>query len=64
LMAILAAPGAVKAWKQKPADEENSSHDKADLAHKIMYATFYLGLIVYLSMMIHDLHEMLAALRA
>ncbi len=64
LMAILAVPGAIKAWKHKPADEEEPSHRNIDSARKIMYATFYLGLIVYLSLMTHNLHEMLTALRA
>lgn len=60
LMAILAAPQVMKAWRYKPDSEEaRSYYGVASAETKLTYGVFYLGLAAFLALMCHDLHEML-----
>jgi Zn-dependent protease len=63
LMAVLAAPQVVKAWKYDPMLPENKQYYAASSETKLTYTFYYLGLIAFLAVMAHDTHEMLGALR-
>jgi Zn-dependent protease len=60
LMAILAAPQVMKAFKYDPSAPENVQYYAVSLEHKITYAALYLALAAYLAVMTHDVHEMLS----
>ena len=64
LMAIIAAPQVVKAWRFDPAAPENARYYAASAETRLTYAVFYVGLAAYLAIMAHDVHEMLAGVRA
>ena len=59
LIAILAFPQVVKAWKYDPDDEENRRYYGVSLEEKIMYATYYFALVGFLSAMSYEVHQML-----
>jgi Zn-dependent protease len=61
LVALLAAPQVVKAFKYDPAAPENAVYYSVSLSHKITYGALYLALAAYLAVMTNDVHEMLAA---
>ena len=60
LMAVLAAPQVIKAFKYDPAAPENVKYYAVSLEHKLTYGVLYLVLAAYLAVMSHDVHEMLA----
>ncbi|MEP7155044.1 MAG: site-2 protease family protein [Betaproteobacteria bacterium] len=64
LVALLAAPQLMKAWKYDPAAPENVAYYSVPVQTKIEYAIYYLLLLVFLAVMTHDVHEMLEALHA
>ena len=64
LMAIIAAPQVMKAWRFDPRALENAAYYAASTETKFTYAIYYLGLAAYLAIMTHDVHEMLASVRA
>jgi Zn-dependent protease len=59
LMAILAAPQVMKAWRWNPQDPENQRYYAASAETRFSYAVMYLGLLVFLAVMSHDVHELL-----
>jgi Zn-dependent protease len=61
LVAILAAPQVMKAFKYDPNAPENVQYYGVSLEHKISYGALYLALAAYLAVMSHDVHEMLEA---
>jgi len=61
LMAIMAAPNVWKALTFKKRDPDNASYYSASLETKLTYGTFYVGLIVFLALMCHNLHLMLGS---
>ena len=63
LMAVLAAPQLVKAWKFDPEAPENAAYYATTAETKLTYAMSYIGLLGFLAVMAHDTHEMLGALR-
>ncbi len=60
LMAILAAPQVMKAFKYDPTAPENVKYYAVSNEHKLTYGALYLGLAAYLAVMSHDVHEMLS----
>jgi Zn-dependent protease len=60
LMAVLAAPQVMKAFRYKPGDPQNAAYYAVSLEHKITYGVLYLALAAYLAVMSYDVHEMLA----
>ncbi|TFY96162.1 site-2 protease family protein [Ramlibacter humi] len=62
LMAILAAPQLVKAWKYDAGAPENAQYYAASAETRFTYAMYYLGLLAFLAVMAHDTHEMLGTL--
>ena len=59
IMAILAAPQVMKAFKYDPKAPENVQYYAVSLEHKITYGVLYIALAGYLAVMSHDVHEML-----
>ncbi len=64
MMAILAAPQVMRAWKFDPDAEENQAYYSVNAEHRVTYAIYYLGLMAFLAIMSNDVHEMLGAVRA
>ena len=56
LVAILAIPQLMAAWKYDPKAASNQQYYGVGLEDKLTYAVFYVGLIVFLSLMVHGLH--------
>ena len=56
LMAILAAP---QVWKSLKGEPENEAYYKVPAGKRFEYGLLYVGLIGYLAIMSHDVHEML-----
>jgi len=63
LMAVLAAPQVMKAWRYDPADPANQRYYAVSNETRSTYALYYIGLLAFLAVMAHDTHEMLGALR-
>jgi Zn-dependent protease len=63
IMAVLAAPQVIKAWKYDPQAPENQAYYAASGETRFTYALYYLGLLSFLAVMAHDTHEMLGSLR-
>ncbi len=59
LVALLAAPQVMKAWKYRADDPEHGNYYQSSLEDKLTYGTAYLGLLAFLGVMTHDVHEML-----
>ena len=63
LIAVLAAPQLMKAWRYRSDSEEARTYYAVPTAVKIEYGAYYLILAAFLAVMTHDVHEMLGALR-
>lgn len=63
LMAVLAWPQLVKAWRHRSDSPEAQTYYAVPAAVKWEYGSYYLVLAAYLAVMCHDVHEMLAAAR-
>jgi Zn-dependent protease len=63
LMAILAAPQVLQAWRHDPAAPENQAYYAVAPGQRLQYAVYYIGLAAFLAVMSHDVHEMLQSLR-
>ncbi|MGJ4947414.1 site-2 protease family protein [Bradyrhizobium sp. HKCCYLS20291] len=59
MIAILAAPQLMKAWRYDPAAPENVTYYGTTLQTKVEYAGTYLALAALLAVMTFDVHEML-----
>ena len=62
-MAIIAAPQVWKAWKFDPAAPENRQYYQATPAQRLEYGCYYLGLVAFLAVMTHEVHEILGPAR-
>jgi len=63
IIAVLAAPQIVRAWKYDPKDPANQAYYAVSSEVRLTYCVYYLGLLIFLSIMAHDTHEMLAGAR-
>ncbi|MGJ5093707.1 site-2 protease family protein [Bradyrhizobium oligotrophicum] len=63
IIAILAAPQLMKAWRYDPGAHENVAYYGTTLQTKLEYAGTYLALAALLAVMTYDVHEMLGHLR-
>lgn len=61
LIGLLAIPQLAAAWKFDPASPENAAYYQVSLEDRITYGAFYIGLLVFLAIMTHDVHGMLGA---
>jgi Zn-dependent protease len=59
LVAILAAPQVMRAWRYDPKAPENAAYYGVSLESKITYGVLYLALAAYLAVMTYDVSEML-----
>jgi Zn-dependent protease len=59
IVAILAVPQLVKAWRYDPKAPENLAYYGVPLQTKLEYGGLYLGLTAYLCVMSFEVHEML-----
>lgn len=64
LIAILAAPQIWKAIKYRSDSEEAQTYYAVSPAVRLEYGFYYLGLLLFLAVMTHDIHTMLEASRA
>lgn len=62
LIAVLAAPQLMKAWRYEPSAPENQQYYGVSLEHKFAYGAAYIGLAAFLAVMTHDVHQMLGEL--
>ncbi|MGA4396477.1 site-2 protease family protein [Ralstonia nicotianae] len=63
LMAILAVPQLMKAWRYDPDAPENRAYYSISAEARLTFTVYYLGLVVFLAMMTHELHGMLETIR-
>ncbi len=63
MMAFLAAPQAMRAWRHDPSAPENIAYYSANAEQRLTYGVFYVGLVAFLAIMSHNVHEMLGVLR-
>jgi len=63
VMALLAAPQLMRAFKYDPAAPENAAYYATSLETKMMYGLYYLALAGFLAVMCFDVHTMLETLR-
>lgn len=59
VMALLAAPQVMKAFRFDPSAPENASYYATTLEKKLIYGALYIGLAGYLSVMTYDVKSML-----
>ncbi|MDT8999999.1 site-2 protease family protein [Paucibacter sp. APW11] len=63
LVALLAWPQLLKAWRYRADSPEALNYYAVPTAVKWEYGSYYLALTVFLAVMTHDVHEMLSAMR-
>ena len=63
LIALMAGPQLVKAWKYRSDSDEALTYYAVPTRAKWEYAAYYIGLAAFLAVMTHDVHEMLGAAR-
>lgn len=63
LIALMAAPQVMKAWKYDPTLPENQAYYQVGAEARLTYSAYYLILLVVLAMMTFQVHEMLTELR-
>lgn len=64
LIAVLAGPQLLKAWRYRSNSEEARTYYAVKPAVRLEYATYYLALAAFLAVMTHDVHEMLRGVHA
>lgn len=64
LMAVLAAPSVIQAFKYDPQAPENQAYYGVSMENRITYAIAYLALAAFLAIISSDVHDMLVAARA
>jgi hypothetical protein len=60
IVAVLAAPQLLKAWRYDPNAPENLAYYGVSLQTKLEYGGAYLALAALLAVMTYDVHEMLS----
>jgi Zn-dependent protease len=61
IVALMAAPQVMKAWRYRASAPSHGSYYQTSLEDKLTYGTAYLGLLAFLAVMTHDVHEMIGA---
>ncbi|CAJ0712019.1 hypothetical protein LMG6871_00289 [Ralstonia edaphis] len=64
LIAVLAVPQLMKAWRYDPDAPENRAYYSISNESRLTYTVYYIGLVVFLAVMSHELHDMLGSVRA
>jgi len=60
IIAIMAAPQVMKAWRFRANDPAHAGYYQASAETRLSYATAYVGLLAFLAVMTHDVHQMLS----
>jgi Zn-dependent protease len=63
LIGLLAAPQLLAAWKYDPSTPENAAYYAVSLEDRVTYGAFYIGLVVFLGIMTHEVYNMLGPAR-
>jgi len=63
LVAVLAFPQVLKAFKYDKSAPENAIYYKTSLETKLTYTAYYLGLVIFLALMCNELHASLHSVR-
>lgn len=63
LMALLAAPQVLRAWKFDPREPANAAYYAVEASKRFEYAIYYLGLAAFLAVMSFEVHQALEAMR-
>jgi Zn-dependent protease len=63
LIAVLAAPQLLKAWRYRSDSEEAQTYYAVSVATRLEYGLYYIALAAFLAVMTHDVHEMLQSSR-
>lgn len=63
LVALLAAPQVLKAWRYDPTAPEHADYYRANAETRLTYGIYYIGLTAFLAVMTSDVHDMLGVLR-
>jgi Zn-dependent protease len=61
LVAIIAVPHVIAAWRFDPKKATESAYYSASLSEKIEYGALYIGMIALLAIMTYEVHAMLGA---
>lgn len=61
LMAILAVPQVMKAWRFDPNAPENRAYYAVSPEQRLQYGVMYIGLAAFLALMTGAVHEMIGA---
>ena len=64
LMAVLAFPSLIKAYKYDPQAPENIAYYGVKTETRVTYAIYYLSLAAFLAVITHDVHALLGAMPA
>ncbi|NJD05156.1 MAG: hypothetical protein FIA97_01495 [Methylococcaceae bacterium] len=64
LMAILAGPQIMQAWRHDPNAPEARAYYGVPLGHRVQHAVYYIALAAFLAVMSHDVHQMLQGMHA
>jgi Zn-dependent protease len=64
LIAVMAAPQVMQAWRFKADDPAHAGYYQASQATRLAYGAIYLGLLGFLAVMTHDVHQMLGTASA
>lgn len=59
IIALLAAPQVLRAWRFRPGDPAHGGYYQASTRTRLGYGAVYLGLLGFLAVMTHDVHQML-----
>ena len=59
IVGLLAAPQVLKAWRYRAGDPAHAGYYQSSMEDKLTYGTAYLGLLGFLAVMTHDVHEMI-----
>ena len=62
IIAVMAFPQLIKAWKYDPKAPENLTYYGVPLQAKLEYGALYLALTAYLCIMTFEVHEMLGGI--
>jgi Zn-dependent protease len=60
LVAVLALPHVIAAWRFDPKKAAESGYYTASLSEKLEYGALYVGMVALLAIMAYEVHEMLA----
>lgn len=61
LVGLLAVPQLLAAWRHDSDARADAACYSVSIENRIAYETFYIGLVIFLAVMTHDLYNMIGA---